>query len=347
MNFLFATDVLSEGQNLQDAGYLINYDLHWNPVRMIQRNGRINRLGSSYDEVLISNMRPIDDLEIYLNLVHRLEGKIKTIRNTIGLDQGVLSTKDVNPIEFIEKYYTDGALPDDEDDLLAHTDDHIIELRKFIAANPKDSKEYLRVKNMPLGKWNYMPDSTTYTDDSLALMKVYGSQGEDKKEFTNIFFIDVTHKNGDMVATYIDYVKALNYLKTVADDNQRKKDNISIDRLKVSKRASAEAKRQADNPVGMYNITPQYQKALNTIAPYVMGSIPFDIQRTIQLGVTTTDLKKSLETNLRQINKEQSENGSVYSTTIVDFTKVINEIYENIGDEKSIDEVEGALYYAR
>ena len=97
----------------------------------------------------------------------------------------------------------------------------------------------------------------------------------------------------------------------------------------------------------MYNITPQYQKALNTIAPYVMGSIPFDIQRTIQLGVTTTDLKKSLETNLRQINKEQSENGSVYSTTIVDFTKVINEIYENIGDEKSIDEVEGALYYAR
>lgn len=347
LNFLFATDVLSEGQNLQDAGYLINYDLHWNPVRMIQRNGRINRLGSSYDEVLISNMRPIDDLEIYLNLVHRLEGKIKTIRNTIGLDQGVLSTKDVNPIEFIEKYYTDGALPDDEDDLLAHTDDHIIELRKFIAANPKDSKEYLRVKNMPLGKWNYMPDSTTYTDDSLALMKVYGSQGEDKKEFTNIFFIDVTHKNGDMVATYIDYVKALNYLKTVADDNQRKKDNISIDRLKVSKRASAEAKRQADNPVGMYNITPQYQKALNTIAPYVMGSIPFDIQRTIQLGVTTTDLKKSLETNLRQINKEQSENGSVYSTTIVDFTKVINEIYENIGDEKSIDEVEGALYYAR
>ena len=44
LNYLFTTDVLSEGQNLQDAGILVNYDLHWNPVRMIQRNGRINRL---------------------------------------------------------------------------------------------------------------------------------------------------------------------------------------------------------------------------------------------------------------------------------------------------------------
>lgn len=347
INYLFATDVLSEGQNLQDAGYLINYDLHWNPVRMIQRNGRINRLGSSYDEVLISNMRPIDDLEIYLNLVHRLEGKIKTIRNTIGLDQGVLSVRDVNPIEFIEKYYDDGTLPDDEDDLLAHTDDHIMELRKFLAENPKDSKGYLHVKNMPLGKWNYMPSNSSFSDDSLALMKVYGSQTALKKEFTSIFFIDVTRKNGDFVATYIDYVKALNYLKASADDNVRKKDVISIDRLKVAKRASAEAKRQADNPVGLYNITPQYQKALNTIAPYVMGSIPFDIQRTIQLGVTTTDLKKALESNLRQINKEQSENGSIYSTTIAEFSKILANIFENIGDEKSINDVEGVLYYAR
>jgi len=56
LQYLFSTDVLSEGQNLQDAGILINYDLHWNPVRMIQRNGRVNRLGSEFEEVYIYNM---------------------------------------------------------------------------------------------------------------------------------------------------------------------------------------------------------------------------------------------------------------------------------------------------
>jgi tetratricopeptide (TPR) repeat protein len=87
LNYLFSTDVLSEGQNLQDAGILINYDLHWNPVRMIQRNGRINRLGSSFEKVLISNMKPSKDLELYLKLVTRLEYKINTIKkdpNLIG-----------------------------------------------------------------------------------------------------------------------------------------------------------------------------------------------------------------------------------------------------------------------
>src|SRR5699024_11401195 len=90
IDFLFATDVLSEGQNLQDAGILVNYDLHWNPVRMIQRNGRINRLGSTYDEVLIANARPSDDLEAYLKLVRRLERKIETINSTVVNDQNSL-----------------------------------------------------------------------------------------------------------------------------------------------------------------------------------------------------------------------------------------------------------------
>ena len=99
LNYLFATDVLSEGQNLQDAGILVNYDLHWNPVRMIQRNGRINRLGSTYDEVLIANARPSDDLEAYLKLVRRLERKIDTINSTVGNDQSILG-EEANPIEF-------------------------------------------------------------------------------------------------------------------------------------------------------------------------------------------------------------------------------------------------------
>ena len=68
IDHLVATDKLSEGQNLQDCGVIINYDLHWNPVRMIQRNGRINRIGSLFSEIFIFNFRPTEQLENYLKL---------------------------------------------------------------------------------------------------------------------------------------------------------------------------------------------------------------------------------------------------------------------------------------
>ncbi|EFO80922.1 helicase domain-containing protein [Oscillochloris trichoides DG-6] len=90
LDLLIATDVLSEGQNLQDAGYLINYDLHWNPTRMIQRNGRIDRLGNPHALIQISNIFPTDDLEALLRLVERIQARLNAINETIGLDASVL-----------------------------------------------------------------------------------------------------------------------------------------------------------------------------------------------------------------------------------------------------------------
>ena len=90
IDIIFSTDVLSEGQNLQKAKYLINYDLHWNPTRMIQRAGRIDRLGSPFDEIEIYNFFPEDELEELLRLVGRLQSKIRDINDSIGLDASVL-----------------------------------------------------------------------------------------------------------------------------------------------------------------------------------------------------------------------------------------------------------------
>jgi superfamily II DNA or RNA helicase len=87
---LISTDVLSEGQNLQDAGVLINYDLHWNPVRMIQRAGRIDRLGSPFATLTIYNCFPEEGLEELLHLVERLQQRIADIDRTVGLDASVL-----------------------------------------------------------------------------------------------------------------------------------------------------------------------------------------------------------------------------------------------------------------
>lgn len=90
VNLLISTDVLSEGQNLQDAGYLLNADLHWNPVRMIQRAGRIDRLGSTFETLEIANVFPEEGLERILGLVERLQLRIADIDRTVGLDASVL-----------------------------------------------------------------------------------------------------------------------------------------------------------------------------------------------------------------------------------------------------------------
>lgn len=90
IEILVSTDVLSEGQNLQDAQYLINYDLHWNPVRMIQRAGRIDRLFSPHERVFIYNVMPEQELEALLKLVSRLADKVASIEDMIGLDASVL-----------------------------------------------------------------------------------------------------------------------------------------------------------------------------------------------------------------------------------------------------------------
>ncbi|WP_189004066.1 helicase-related protein [Deinococcus roseus] len=90
VDILVCTDVLSEGQNLQDAGFLLNADLHWNPVRMIQRAGRIDRLGSEYETLQIHNVFPERGLDELLKLVSRLEERIWEIDRTVGLDASVL-----------------------------------------------------------------------------------------------------------------------------------------------------------------------------------------------------------------------------------------------------------------
>jgi SNF2 family DNA or RNA helicase len=95
IDILIATDCLSEGQNLQDCDYLVNYDIHWNPVRIIQRFGRIDRLGSQNDYVQLLNFWPNMELDEYINLEARVSGRM------ILLD--ISATGEENIIEYDEK----------------------------------------------------------------------------------------------------------------------------------------------------------------------------------------------------------------------------------------------------
>jgi hypothetical protein len=86
LDVLIATDVLSEGLNLQDASAVISYDLPWNPVTLMQRIGRIDRLGSPHESIAIYNFLPDRGLDVFLGLVKRVEAKLHIIGRTVGID---------------------------------------------------------------------------------------------------------------------------------------------------------------------------------------------------------------------------------------------------------------------
>ncbi len=97
---LIATDCISEGQNLQDCDYLINYDIHWNPVRIIQRFGRIDRIGSKNDAIQLVNYWPDMTLDEYIDLKGRVEARMKVSVLTSTGDDNPISPEEKGDLEY-------------------------------------------------------------------------------------------------------------------------------------------------------------------------------------------------------------------------------------------------------
>lgn len=100
IDVLIATDCISEGQNLQDCDYLINYDIHWNPVRIIQRFGRIDRIGSKNSHIQLVNYWPDMTLDDYINLKARVENRMKVSVMTSTGDDNLLSNEEEGDLEY-------------------------------------------------------------------------------------------------------------------------------------------------------------------------------------------------------------------------------------------------------
>ncbi|MCI8448122.1 MAG: DEAD/DEAH box helicase family protein [Eubacterium sp.] len=100
VDILIATDCISEGQNLQDCDYLVNYDIHWNPVRIIQRFGRIDRIGSMNTQIQLVNFWPDMDLDEYINLKARVETRMKiSIMASTG-DDDLINPEENGDLEY-------------------------------------------------------------------------------------------------------------------------------------------------------------------------------------------------------------------------------------------------------
>ena len=147
IDILISTDVLSEGQNLQDCGHLVNYDLHWNPTRMVQRAGRIDRIGTDFDTLWIYNMFPDEGLERLLGLVESLSRKIADIDRAGFLDASVLG-ETVHPQNFntLRRIRDeDGSVIDEEEQFteLASSELLVQQLRALLDTGGREMLESL------------------------------------------------------------------------------------------------------------------------------------------------------------------------------------------------------------
>lgn len=156
IDLLIATDCISEGQNLQDCDWLINYDIHWNPVRIIQRFGRIDRIGSPNSQIQLVNFWPNMELEEYINLEQRVSGRMVLLDISATGEENLIeqqSGNQMNDLEYRRKQLLklqDAVI--DLEDLstgVAITDltltDFRIDLAQFLKAHPG------KLEEMPLG----------------------------------------------------------------------------------------------------------------------------------------------------------------------------------------------------
>ena len=164
IDLLIATDCISEGQNLQDCDYLVNYDIHWNPVRIIQRFGRIDRLGSVNQTIQLVNFWPTKDLDNYLNLKERVEARMALVDVTATGEDNLLNVEQLAELitddlkyrnQQLKKLQTEVLDLEDMAESISLTDftldDFRIDLSNFIESNR------CRLQDAPLGLYAVVP----------------------------------------------------------------------------------------------------------------------------------------------------------------------------------------------
>jgi hypothetical protein len=132
IDILFATDCISEGQNLQDCDFMVNYDIHWNPVRIIQRFGRIDRIGSVNKSIRLVNFWPTNDLEKYINLKNRVESRMALVDISATADDNILKSDQIEELVSDDINYRNAQLLRLKDEILDLEDmDETISLTDF------------------------------------------------------------------------------------------------------------------------------------------------------------------------------------------------------------------------
>lgn len=242
IDILIATDCISEGQNLQDCDYLVNYDIHWNPVRIIQRFGRVDRLGSTNNVIQLVNFWPNMELDEYINLEARVSGRMVLLDISATGEENLIETKDeqdakqMNDLEYRRKQLK--QLQDSVMDLedisggVSITDLTLNDFRMDLSSYLKEEKQKqgeATLENSPLGLFsaislnniNYLLDSEHKLKSGVifCLKDINNTVQVDDNYPLRPFYLVYVADNAEVVFSFTQAKKILDVIKSVGLHN--------------------------------------------------------------------------------------------------------------------------------
>jgi len=217
IDILIGTDCISEGQNLQDCDYLINYDIHWNPVRIIQRFGRVDRIGSKNSQIQLVNYWPDITLDEYINLKDRVENRMMIADVTATGDDNVLSAK-ANDISYrqeqLKKLFDDEVI--EMEDLKTGISITDLGLNDFRMDLLNFYKIYGEPKNTPSGLHSVIPskrDIGLHAGVIFTLYNRHQSVNINQQNRLHPYYLVYISNAGEILANHLEVKRLLDIVR--------------------------------------------------------------------------------------------------------------------------------------
>ena len=217
IDVLIATDCISEGQNLQDCDFLINYDIHWNPVRIIQRFGRIDRIGSRNDVIQLVNYWPDMELDRYIELKGRVESRMKATVLTSTGDDNLLSQNEKGDLSYrknqLQKLQEEVVDIEDMDTGINIMDLGLNEFRLDLLAYVKENPD---VEHSPYGMNAVVASSDLAKPGVIFILKNRNRNVNiDRKNLLHPFYMVYLGEDGSVICDHLQPKKLLDVMRHV------------------------------------------------------------------------------------------------------------------------------------
>ena len=215
LDILIATDCISEGQNLQDCDYLINYDIHWNPVRIIQRFGRIDRIGSKNEYIQLVNFWPDMDLDEYINLKARVETRMKITVMTSTGDDDLINAEEKGDLEYrraqLKRLQEEVVDIEDMGSGISIMDLGLNEFRLDLLEYIKHHEE---IETAPKGLHTVVPQTEEASAGVIFVLRnINNSVNIDNRNRIHPFYMVYISEEGEIICDYLNPKKLLDTMR--------------------------------------------------------------------------------------------------------------------------------------
>ncbi len=268
IDILISTDCISEGQNLQDCDYLINYDIHWNPVRIVQRFGRIDRLGSKNEYIKLVNFWPSMELDEYIHLEGKVKQRMKMLDISATGEEDVIdeNSKKMKDLEYrrnqLKQLQEEVIDLEDVNGNVSLTDFTLDDFRMdLINLQEKYESE---VENTPLGVYALVNNDKESLKDEIkpgviyCLKKLDDYKNETDKNPIYPYYLAYIREDGEVIYNYTNVKKILDVYKALCNKNTK----VLVDLVKEFNKETRNQKKMD-----------KYEELLGEVTEDILGKI--------------------------------------------------------------------------